>query len=68
MEQAVSADLSKVKVHRYASTDTLRQEVQARAFATGKDIFFKNGEYEFGTPSGLRLIAHETHNIQQGAS
>ena len=69
MESAMGADLSSVKVHTDSSADTLSRSVNARAFATGKDIFFKKGEYNPDSVEGQKLIAHEsTHTIQQGAS
>ncbi|NEP28586.1 DUF4157 domain-containing protein, partial [Moorena sp. SIO3I6] len=40
--------------------------IQARAFTTGKDIFFRQGEYNPGSQEGKKLIAHElTHVVQQ---
>ncbi|KAA3653962.1 MAG: DUF4157 domain-containing protein, partial [Chloroflexi bacterium] len=67
MENAFSADFSGVKVHTDSQSDTLNQSLQARAFTTGKDIFFRQGEYNPGSSSGKELLAHElTHTIQQG--
>jgi hypothetical protein len=66
MEQAFSADFSHVKVHTDAGADAMSQSIQARAFTTGNDIFFKGGEYNTGSLGGQHLLAHElTHTIQQ---
>jgi len=69
MEQAFGVDFSSVKVHTDAGADTLNKSLQARAFATGRDIFFRQNEFNPGTDSGKKLIAHElTHVVQQGAA
>jgi hypothetical protein len=67
MESAFGADFSNVKVHTDAEADVLNQELNARAFTTGQDIFFRQGEYSPGSGGGQKLIAHElTHIVQQG--
>jgi Domain of unknown function (DUF4157) len=44
----------------------MNQSIQAKAFTTGKDIFFRQGEYNPGNRGGQELIAHElTHVVQQ---
>jgi len=69
MEQAFGGDFSGVRVHAGDEADGLNQSLQARAFTTGQDIFFRQGEYNPGTTSGKTLLAHElTHAIQQGAT
>jgi Domain of unknown function (DUF4157) len=66
MGQAMAADFSGVKVHTDATADRLSQSIQAKAFTTGKDIFFKGGEYNPSSQSGQELLAHElTHVVQQ---
>jgi hypothetical protein len=40
--------------------------VSARAFTTGRDVFFARSQYRPGTAAGERLLAHElTHVVQQ---
>jgi hypothetical protein len=69
MEGAFGADFSQIKVHSDANADSLSQSLQARAFTTSKDIFFKHGEYNPESSAGQQLLAHElTHTIQQGAA
>ena len=66
MEQAFGADFSGVNVHTDTQSDQLNQSIQAKAFTTGKDIFFRQGEYDPGSRGGQELIAHElTHVVQQ---
>ena len=70
MESAFGADFSSVSVHTNSQSDALNQSLQARAFTTGQDIFFRQGEYNPSSSSGQELLAHElTHVVQQnGAS
>ena len=67
MESAFGADFGGVRVHTGATADRLNGELSARAFTTGSDIFFRQGEYDPGRSSGKELLAHElTHVVQQG--
>ncbi|MEQ9668217.1 eCIS core domain-containing protein [Coleofasciculus sp. G2-EDA-02] len=66
MGQAMGADFSGVRVHTDAQSNQLNQSIQAKAFTTGQDVFFRQGAYEPGSPAGQELIAHElTHVVQQ---
>lgn len=66
MESAFDADFGAVKLHTDAQSDTLNKSIQARAFTTGRDIFFRQGEYNPGSNDGQELLAHElTHVVQQ---
>ena len=68
MEQAFGADFSGVRVHNDPESDVLNHQLSAKAFTTGPDIFFRDGEYSPGSSNGHNLIAHElTHVMQQGA-
>jgi hypothetical protein len=69
MERAFGADFSNVKVHTDTEANAMNQELNAKAFTTGQDIFFRQGEYNLGSSSGQKLIAHElTHVVQQGGN
>ncbi|MEH2226938.1 eCIS core domain-containing protein [Nostoc sp.] len=69
MEQAFGTDFSAVKIHRDNRSDQLNQSIQARAFTTGQDIFFRQGEYAPESHGGKELLAHElTHVVQQNGS
>jgi hypothetical protein len=66
MGDALSADLSGVRVHANAHADVLNRSLQARAFTVGQDIYFRQGEYSPGSSTGRELLAHElTHVVQQ---
>jgi Domain of unknown function (DUF4157) len=67
-EGGLGTDLSRVRVHTGMEADRLARVVDAVAFTTGSDIFFRFGAYAPGTAAGLRLLAHEaTHTVQQTA-
>jgi hypothetical protein len=62
-------DFSGVKIHSDSKADMLNRELNSRAFTTGNDIFFGQGQYNPDTSSGRRLLAHElTHTVQQQAA
>jgi hypothetical protein len=66
MGEAMGADFSSVKVHTDSQSDQLNQSIQAKAFTTGQDVFFRQGAYDPSSQSGQELIAHElTHVVQQ---
>jgi hypothetical protein len=66
MGQAMGADFSHVKVHTDSQSDQLNQSIQAKAFTTGQDVFFRQGAYNPSSADGQELIAHElTHVVQQ---
>ena len=46
-----------------------RRNSRRGAFAVGDDVFFRAGQFEPHTPSGLRLLAHESaHTVQQSGT
>jgi hypothetical protein len=58
--------LTDVRVHDDSGAADLARAVSARAFATGSDVYFADGEYRPGTSEGDRLVAHElAHVVQQ---
>ena len=66
MGQAMGADFSDVKVHTDSLSDQLSKSIQAKAFTTGQDVFFRQGAYAPSSRGGQELIAHElTHVVQQ---
>lgn len=67
MSEQLGFDLSGVRVHDTSASHQLNQELNAKAFTTGQDVFFKSGEYNPQSSNGKELIAHElTHVVQQG--
>ena len=68
MGEAMGHDFGEVRVHTDAEADDLNQELSAQAFATGRDIFFRQGAYDPSSGAGRELIAHElTHVVQQSS-
>ncbi|MFB8788168.1 MAG: DUF4157 domain-containing protein [Potamolinea sp.] len=66
MESAFGTDFNGVKIHSDAQSDQLNRSIQARAFTTGQDIFFRQGTYNPESRGGQELLAHElTHVVQQ---
>jgi hypothetical protein len=67
-EAGLGADLSHVRIHTGEEADRLAHAVDATAFTTGQDIFFRDGAYFPATMKGLRILAHETtHTVQQAS-
>jgi hypothetical protein len=66
LEENMGADLSGVRVHTDGEADSMARSVDAVAFTTGNDIFFRSGTYNPESTDGMRLLAHEaTHTVQQ---
>ena len=64
----LGADLRGVRIHRDGEADRLARAVDAVAFTSGQDIFFRAGTYDPHSRDGQRLLAHETiHTVQQAA-
>jgi uncharacterized protein DUF4157 len=64
--EGLGDSLEDVRVHTDDHADALSRSVQARAFTTGADVYFAKGEYQPGSTSGDRLLAHElSHVVQQ---
>ena len=64
----LGADLSGVRLHTGNEADHLARSMDARAFTSGSDIFFRSGAFNPGSLDGQRLLAHETvHTVQQAA-
>lgn len=64
--QQFGADFSGVHIHTDSQANSLNHTLQARAFTTGQDIFFRQGEYRPQSQQGQALIAHElAHVVQQ---
>ena len=68
LEGGMGADLSGVRVHTDGEADHLSRSVDAVAFTTGNDVFFRSGAYNPSSPEGMHLLAHETtHTLQQAS-
>ncbi|MEO5644789.1 MAG: DUF4157 domain-containing protein [Bacteroidia bacterium] len=67
MESKMGENLSNVKIHAGDEANTMNESVNAKAFAHGQDIYFKQGEFNPDSEDGKQLLAHElTHTVQQG--
>jgi hypothetical protein len=68
MGQTMGHNFQGVRVHTSPEANDLSQQLHAKAFTTGRDIFFREGAYSPGSSDGQKLIAHElTHVAQQGS-
>jgi len=69
MEGAFGADFSGVRLHTGEHARALNDSMQAAAFTSGRDIFFRDGMPRAGHAGDQMLLAHElTHTVQQGDS
>jgi len=67
MGASMGTDFSNVRVHTGAGADRASRRLSARAFARGRDLYFRDGEYDPGSREGQRLIAHELAHVADGA-
>ena len=66
LESSLGEPLGDVRVHTDPEADALARSVSARAFTTGTDVYFAQGEFRPSTGDGQRLIGHElAHVVQQ---
>jgi hypothetical protein len=69
MQRAFGTDFGRVRVHTDAHSDMLSRLLDAKAFTTGTDIFFRQGTFAPESQRGRELLAHElTHCVQQAGS
>ncbi len=68
MGHSMGNDFSGVRVHTGGESHALNEQLNAKAFTTGSDVFFREGAYSPQSSNGQQLIAHElTHVVQQGS-
>ncbi len=61
-------NFNQVKIHTGSEASRATGKINAKAFATGSDIVFNEGQYDPHSYAGRQLLAHElTHVVQQGA-
>lgn len=69
MEARFGRDFSGVRIHSGADAHQAAEQVQANAFTYGPHIAFAAGQFQPGTMTGNRLLAHElAHVVQQQAA
>lgn len=56
---------SDVRIHTDPLASQLARSVEARAFTTGSDIYFADGEYAPHTAWGQELLLHEVRHAHQ---
>lgn len=67
MEGQMNTDLSDVRIHTDASANQMSEDINAKAFTHGQDVYFKDGNYDTQSTEGKNLLAHElVHTQQQG--
>src|SRR6185312_164667 len=65
-ESSLGADLSGVRVHTGAESQSAASAVGAKAYTMGQDIHFGAGQYDPSSSGGEHLLAHEVaHTVQQ---
>ena len=64
MEGATGANLGGVRVHEGPQADTLNQQLSAKAFTTGNDIFLRSD----ASSADSELMAHEMAHVVQQSS
>ncbi len=68
MNRSFGHDFSSVRIHTGAAAGQQCEQLGARAFTYGRDIYFNQGEYQPQSSEGQHLLAHElTHVLQQNA-
>lgn len=69
MEAGIGADFGGVRLHTGEQANRLSRAINADAFTSGRDIFFRDGVGNPATPGGQHVLAHElTHVVQQGGA
>nr|MDJ0621417.1 DUF4157 domain-containing protein [Desulfocapsaceae bacterium] len=65
MEQQFGRDFSHVVIHNDNEAAEICEEINARAFTIGNDIYFALGEFTPETEGGRELLAHELAHVMQ---
>src|ERR1041384_465721 len=65
METKMGTDLSDVKIHTDSNAHEMSENINAKAFTHGQDIYFKQGNYNTSSTEGKKLLAHELTHTQQ---
>lgn len=66
MESAFGASFGDVRVHTDDRASKSAESVGANAYTVGSDVVFRSGQFNPGSPTGQRTLAHElAHVVQQ---
>jgi 2-polyprenyl-6-methoxyphenol hydroxylase-like FAD-dependent oxidoreductase len=66
VDEQLGASLGPVRVHTDERADRLATSLNARAFTSGPDIFFRRGESGVGGGGGRSTLAHELAHVAAG--
>ena len=67
MESRFGHDFGQVRIHTDSRAAESATAIQAKAYTSGRDIVFGQGQYQPESDSGKRLLAHELAHVgQQG--
>jgi hypothetical protein len=68
-EPRFGRDFSGVRIHTDRKAAEAARAVNSRAFTTGRDVVFGEGQHAPGTTGGRKLLGHElTHVVQQNGN
>jgi len=65
MESRFGQDFGQVRIHTDGRAAESASAIQARAYTSGRDVVFGEGEYQPSSESGRRLLAHELAHVGQ---
>ena len=66
MESRFGRRFDNVQIHTDSEAARSAQDIQAKAYTSGQNIVFADGQYQPNTEGGRHLLAHElTHVLQQ---
>jgi Domain of unknown function (DUF4157) len=65
METKMGADFSGVKIHTDSAANAMAEQINAKAFTYGQDIYFKSLKYDPYSKEGKELLAHELWHVVQ---
>lgn len=66
LEPRFGHSFEKVRIYADTEANHLAEDLGARAFTFGNNVFFRDGQYAPNTPEGQHLLAHElTHVVQR---
>ncbi len=66
LEPQFGHNFGNVRVHADTKADQLAKSINANAFTTGQDVYFRAGMFKPESAEGKQLLAHElTHTVQQ---
>ncbi len=66
LEEHTGTDLSGVNIHTDAQAQEMSESINALAFASGKDLYFGEGNFNPQSEEGKRLLGHEVaHTVQE---